>query len=546
MKLVEIRDLDGPNLFLPVPAVKIEFASDPAIGDPVLSPEIVDRLRRSRVAVDDDLEPDSPLGDALIDAVQLLHVRMGAVRPECAWRALETPGHVAMAFEWERRSFALAVARLISDCVTGDGTTTPVKPEELSSLLGLPVSPDDTPEWVRDVERRVPIVGITGTNGKTTTTRLISHVLREAGRSVGWSSSSGVYIDGSQVLEGDYTGPSGARRVLQEPDLDVAVLETSRGGILLRGIAYESNDVSVFTNVSADHLDLLGVRTIEGLLAVKSIVVRVTKGSGFAILNADDPLVRSLAPEIRATPIFVSRDASNPTVLNHVAAGGIALVLQDGWLTLFRRGQIIPVARVGEIPVSYGGRAMHMVENALCAAGACIALGLDPEEIAAGLASFRNTPDLNPGRLHVYDLGGTTVVIDYAHNEAGLGHLLRFGKTYLGEGGRLVSVIGTAGDRPDDALREIGRLAATESDAVVIKETTKYLRGRGSAAEMTDLLVEGVAGVPGVPWETLATELGGVEAALVDRSPGDVVVVMCIEQTDEVRNLLGNAGTLVS
>lgn len=546
MKLVEIRDLDGPNLFLPMPAVKLEFATGTSTGDPTRTSQILERLRWLGLADDDGLESDVSLGESLIEAVQLIHVRAGAVRPECVWRAIETPGHFALAFEWERRGFALAVAQRIADCVVSERSDHAIDWAELSALLITPAPSGDAPEWVRDTERRVPIVGITGTNGKTTTTRLISHVLRESGRSVGWSSSSGVYINGELVLEGDYTGPSGARRVLRESDLDVAVLETARGGILLRGIAYESNDVSVFTNISPDHLDLLGVQTVEGLLEVKSIVVRVTKASGFVVLNADDPLVRSLAPTIRATLVFVSKDAGNVTVANHVAAGGIAIVRRDGALTLLRHGQETVVARVVDIPVSYGGRATHMVENALCAAGACIALGLTPEEIGAGLASFRNTPELNPGRLHVYDVAGTTIVIDYAHNEAGLGQLLRFGKTYLGASGRLVSVIGTAGDRSDDALREIGRLAGSESDSVVIKETTKYLRGRESAAGMTLLLIEGVELTPNIPYVIQGTELGGVEAALEGRSPGDVVVVMCIEQPDEVRDLLKNAGTLVS
>ncbi len=545
MKLVEIRDLDGPNLFLPVPAIKIEFEGDSS-ASPRLTGEIEARLRGIGVFSDDESTDDASLGDALIEAVEIIYQRSGFRAPETAWRKLETPGHWVLAFEWRRRAFALAVAERIVAAVAGPPTDTDQANGDLTRLLTDPPLEDDVPGWVRDEDRTIPVVGITGTNGKTTTTRLLAHVLREAGRSVGWSSTSGVYINGELVLEGDYTGPSGARRVLKEPGLDVAVLETARGGILLRGLAYESNDVSVFTNVSADHLDMLGVRSIEGLLAVKATVVRATRRGGVAVLNADDPLVRSLAPEIHATPMFVSRDPSNPTVVNHVAAGGKAIVVRDGVMTLIHGQAAVAITNVANIPMSYGGRAAHMVENALCAAGAAIALGLTIPEIAAGMASFRNTPALNPGRLHIYETNGTTVVLDYAHNEAGLKHLLTFGRSFVRKGGKLVSVIGTAGDRSDEALRSIGEIAAESSDYVVIKETIKYLRGRENAAGMTALMAEGVGRVPGVPWGRAPTELSGVELALEGRRPGDTVVVMCIEQPDDVRAMLESIGTLVS
>ena len=375
MKLVEIRDLDGPNLFLPVPAIKIEFEADNA-APPRLTREIEVRLRGIGIASDDESDDDASLGDALIEAVEIIHQRAGARVPETAWRKLETLGHWVLAFEWRRRAFAVAVAQRIAAAVTATSLDERELGRDLRQLLADPATSDDVPAWVRDTDRTVPIVGITGTNGKTTTTRLLAHVLREAGKSVGWSSTSGVYINGNLVLEGDYTGPSGARRVLKEPGLDVAVLETARGGILLRGIAYESNDVSVFTNVSADHLDMLGVRSIEGLLAVKATVVRATRRGGVVVLNADDPLVRSLAPELHASVLFVSRDAQNPTVANHIATGGSAIVVQEGVMTHLRGLDATSITRVADIPMAYGGRADHMVENALCAAGAAFALGL--------------------------------------------------------------------------------------------------------------------------------------------------------------------------
>lgn len=546
MQLVEIRDLDGPNVFLLRPAIKLELE----VGRRDLTREALGeiRVRFEPLGISDESRSGGvgTLSELFSDAVRTMHQRAGVEAPEVVWRPLEAEDHYVLAFEWTRRRFARRVAEIAAGFGLGEICDVDSAVSELTLLLATPAEAADIPEMVADAERQVPIIGITGTNGKTTTTRLCAHILREAGRSVGWSSSSGVYIDGEQVLSGDYTGPSGARRVLQEPGLDVAVLETARGGILLRGVAYESNDVSVFTNVSADHLDMLGIRTIDGLTAVKSTVVRVTRPGGYAVLNADDSLVRGCAGGLRATPVLVSRRDDNTAVRNHVLAGGTALFVRDGALIYRRRGGEEQITTVAEIPVTYSGRAGHMLENAICAAAACLALGLSPNEVKAGLSTFRNTPELNPGRLHVYDVLGTTVVVDYAHNEAGLKHLLEFGKTYLGEDGRTVSVIGTAGDRSDEALREIGRLAGEQSDEVVIKETARYLRGRESAREMTQLLARGVESAEHAAWSEAASELAGVEQALVGRRAGDVVVVMCIEQMDEVRSLLAQAGHLVS
>jgi cyanophycin synthetase len=173
---------------------------------------------------------------------------------------------------------------------------------------------------ITDAERRIPAIAVTGTNGKTTTTRLIGHMFMQQGKHVGWSSTSGVYIDGEEVIAGDYSGPSGARRVLTDPSVEVAVLETARGGILLRGLACESNDVSVFTNISGDHLNLHGVRTVEGLAEVKAVVVHTTRPDGVAVLNADDPLVMSATRDTRAGPLLFALDENNAAVARHRAS----------------------------------------------------------------------------------------------------------------------------------------------------------------------------------------------------------------------------------
>ena len=521
MRVVEVRDLDWPNLFLLAPAIKLELADDPGDDHP------------------------AEFAASVIEACRALHRAAGHEPPQVVWRELESPGHRALAFGWSRRRFALRVADLVGRIATGGPFDLAAAGLELTAILAEAPDRDDAPQLVRDAERSVPIVGVTGTNGKTTTTRLIAHVLRQSGQKVGWSSSSGVYIEGEEVLRGDYTGPGGARRVLEEPGIDVAVLETARGGILLRGIAYESNDVGVMINISEDHLGLHGINTVAGLLATKATVVKVTRSTGTVVLNADDALVASLVDQVAAPVLFVSRRDDNPVVLTHTSGGGRALVVRDGIALEHHRGTERPLVDLADVPITHGGKAPHMVENALCAAGACLGLGLSAADVAEGLRTFRNSPDQNFGRLNVYDVGGRTVIVDYAHNEAGLENLLALAGALRGDGGRLISIIGTAGDRRDDALRELGRIAAATSDEVVIKETTKYLRGR-TAEEMNRLLGEGATAGGKTPRRYEPGEIEAMAGVLNETTAGDVVAMMCIEDLEDVRRLLLERGTLTS
>ncbi|MCC6791384.1 MAG: Mur ligase [Thermomicrobiales bacterium] len=394
---------------------------------------------------------------------------------------------------------------------------------------------------VTDRERRIPAAAITGTNGKTTTTRLLAHILMRAGRHVGWSSTSGVYIDGVEVLHGDYSGPSGARRVLNDPAVDVGVLETARGGILLRGLACESNDVSVFINISADHLNLHGIQTIKGLAEVKAVVCQTTRAEGVAVLSADDPLVVASTNAIRAEKFYFTRQPFNPVVDSSVRNGGRALISRDGRIDLVRGGVAATICRLDEAPITFSGRAAHMVENAMAAAGAALGLGLSIEQIRTGLGSFRSTTEQNLGRLNVFEVDGVTVVLDFAHNEAGLAVLLGFAEQFRGSSGRIAAVIGTAGDRTDESLREIGRIAGAGADRVIVKRTKKYERGRTND-EMIQLHREGAALAGLSEVEVSENELDGLAMALSASRPGDVIALMCQEQMEEMAAELGRIG----
>jgi cyanophycin synthetase len=543
MRLVEIRDLDGPNLFLLQPAIKLELE----IAEADLARDAIAALatRMEPLIPSDDERAGgvAGLGEFLVAACADLHERAGVAFPEMRWVEMETPGHWSLTFGWERRRFALGLAQLLAAAATGEEVDLPAAIEDLRDLLKTGEDdPDDRPGMIRNEDRTIPVVAVTGTNGKTTTTRLIAHILRGVGRKVGWTSTVGVFIEGEMVLEGDYTGPAGAWRALSEPGLDVAVLETARGGILLRGMACESNDVSVMINISGDHLGLHGVQTLEGLAEVKSVVLRTTRPDGWVVLNADDPLVRAQATSLHAPIIWVTQDPENPTVVAHRHAGGRAVVTADGMMIETRGEETHQIGRLEEMPITFGGTARHMIENALCAAAATLALDLDREAIGQGLRTFGATPEDNPGRLHVYDLNGATVILDYAHNEVGLRHLLAMARGYLAADGRLTAIIGTAGDRTDEALREIGRLAAEQTDRVIVKETRRYLRGRASVDEMTALYLEGVAGGGDTPHVVASSEPEALEIALRDLQPGDVVAMMCIESGPESRARLEELG----
>lgn len=316
--------------------------------------------------------------------------------------------------------------------------------------------------------------------------------------------------------------------------------------MLLRGLGYEENDVSVVTNVSADHLGLHGVLTIEGLAEVKSLVPRTTREGGFAVLNAGDPRVLAMRKHIRARPFLISAQAALPEVREHIDDGGWALTVEEGQVHWWHDGKKDIVTSLTDIPVTFGGRAPHMLENALCAAAGCLALGLECEQVRAGLSAFQSNPRDNHGRLNLYEVDGVTVIIDFAHNEAGLKHLLGFAQHFRREGGGITAVIGTAGDRDDEAFHAIGRLAALHADRVIKKDTKKFLRGR-QPGEMLKLLQVGIdSAATGVPVEDAASEREGCLRAFEHARAGDVVAVMCVEDYDYLLDYLNEHGSPIS
>lgn len=520
MRIVEIRDLDGPNLFLMAPAIKIE------LGD-----------------VSDHQQVD--IIDRLIDTVRDLHTAVGIDPPETAYRRMQTPGHISVAFGWNRRSFAERLGSFAAEAVLGESPDREHMVQDLRRLLADEPDEDDAPQVVHPSGDRAPIISVTGTNGKTTTSRLLDFVLRHAGYRVGLTSSAGVYIDNKQVQEGDYSGPSGARRVLNDPSVEYAVLETARGGLLLRGCGYAAADVAVVTNVTSDHLGLHGINTIEGLAAVKAIVARNVKPGGFCILNANNTYTLAMRDVTPGRPVLFSRNIDSDVMREHIAQGGAAISKdEEKNVHWYQDGESRFVTTLDEIPMTFGGKAPHQVENALAAIAALIGVGLPISQIHDGIAAFRSTAANSRGRLNLFEVNGGTVIVDFAHNEAGLSSLLDFARNYVGEGGRLIAVVGTAGDRDDESLRAIARTGVEKADLVVLKDSVRYLRGRESG-DMLAIMRNAIRGADTEVREA-PTERDATFAMVDELQPGDVIAVMCVEDYDYILHELGKIGEVVA
>lgn len=386
----------------------------------------------------------------------------------------------------------------------------------------------------------VPTVAVTGTNGKTTVTRLVAHIGRCAGLRVGWCNTDGIYLDGELVEPGDWAGPGGARRVLTLPGIELAVLETAQGGIRRRGVGVAHYDVAVVTNVSADHLGG-GVDTLDQLADVKATIVRFTRPSGCLVLNAEDPRVLSMRRWSRADPFLFALDPKAPGLRDAQRGGGRSATVINDELTVLEHDQVNHLLPVVEAPITLAGTSRCNVANALAAVAAGHGAGLPRRALIDALRTFLPGPGLNPGRLNIFDLAGRTVIIDRALNPGALHSLLEVCHSLRAPGKRIRIVVGTGADRTDELIRSLGELAARRADQVVIGEKERNLRLRGPG-EMTRLFRAGAAaaGVTDVPVHP--TELVALGAIVAEAVPGDVSALMCHAERDEVFAWLGQRG----
>ncbi|MEO1131571.1 MAG: cyanophycin synthetase [Cyanobacteria bacterium J06639_1] len=371
-------------------------------------------------------------------------------------------------------------------------------------------------------ETRIPIISVTGTNGKTTTTRLIAHIFKGTGKRVGFTTTDGVYVQNHLVAKGDMTGPYSARLVLRDPTVEIAVLETARGGILREGLAFSECDIGIVLNVSGDHLGLRGINTLEDLAKVKSVVPETVTESGYAILNADDELVAGMAEHVRSKVAYFSMNPENEIVRQHVSTGGIAAVYENGYISILRGTWTLRVEKAIDIPVTLSGKAGFMIANILPATLSAYLQGVPIEDIRVALGTFSNSVAQTPGRLNVFDVGEFQVLIDYAHNAAGYEAIHDVVERWHPR--RAIGVIGGPGDRRDRDLTELGEIAARMFDRAIIKEDDD-LRDR-DPGETAGLLEGGWKSVAdNKKLDIIHDEVEAIQTALDRAESGDLVVI---------------------
>lgn len=378
---------------------------------------------------------------------------------------------------------------------------------------------------------RIPIISITGTNGKTTTTRLIAHILKGSGRTVGFTTTDGTYIQNQQITQGDNTGPVSAQLVLKDPTVDVAVLETARGGIIRAGLGFDHCDIGVVTNIAADHLGMKDVNTLEDLARVKSVVPRAVSRKGYAVLNAEDPHVFKMRERVDGQVVYFSMDENHPNIERQARRGRVSCVYENGYVTILKGRWKVRIEKASNIPLTYGGRAEFMIQNVLAATLACFVHGVSLEDLRVGLTTFNAGIAQTPGRLNFIEVGDVTVLMDYAHNPAGLRGLTSF-VTKMPYKYRTI-LLNVAGDRRDDDIREFGKIAGDAFDRIVIRKG-HYLRGRTEESIYT-LLQEGIAQSDASPQvRIIAESRDAMLHAIKNGRKGELVVTLADRVPDDI------------
>jgi len=381
---------------------------------------------------------------------------------------------------------------------------------------------------------RIPIIGITGTNGKTTTTRLFAHIAQSSGFSTGYTTTDGIYINNKNVYPGDTTGPASAEFILKDPSVEFAVLETARGGILRSGLCYSECDIAIVTNIKEDHLGLNDIHTLEDLANVKAVVPRTVKKDGWAILNAEDEYCRKIAEELDCNVAYFALDSENPFVKMLIGEGRTVGVFENGFLTIVQNGERVRIAPVQNVPLTRGGEIKFMVANALAASLGAYLWGFTPLQIAASLQSFIPGYDLTPGRMNLFELRRFNVLVDYAHNPHGYTAVEDYIQNISAR--RKVGIISGVGDRRDEDIRECAAIAGRMFDHIIIRQEAD-LRGN-TEEKIIALLLEGLNGSnKKVTYEIIPDEADAIQHALTIAEEGDFVVALT-EQITTVVNVI--------
>lgn len=544
MTVVELRVLDGPNLYFTRPAIKLTLGVTPWLAMPE---ERAQRLTQ-RAGFTSVASPGVPMSDqrrryVARFAVHLTRALADATATHLAIRGRPgpEPEQVVIAFVWRRQraaeAFARELAPLLELCLDGRRSVQRALAEAAHRLDRVEPGPAPTV-----LSPEIPIIAVTGTNGKTTTVRLIAQLARAAGHDVAYTTTDGVYRDDELVEAGDYSGFSGAAKALAQPGIGIAVLETARGGILLRGIGTDHNDVAVVTNVTEDHLDQYGIRTLDQLAEVKSTITRITRPDGWDVLNADDPRVLAMRRQAAGRPWLFSLYADHPAIRTTLAEGGRAISVLDGALVVMTsRRHVQRLLPVVDVPVTLAGISSNNLRNAMAAAAAALGAGIPEAAVVDGLRSFVLDPERNPGRANLFEIDGRVVVVDYAHNEEGMRGLIEISQGLRVPAGRVLLAFGSAGDRTNAIIHRLGYTAARGPDQVAIAELHRYLRGR-DPQDLVRRLQAGLTdgGKPHAP--VFPTELEALEWMLTTSGANDVIAITALAQRPEVFQYLRDRG----
>ncbi|HEX8268859.1 MAG TPA: cyanophycin synthetase [Flavobacterium sp.] len=378
---------------------------------------------------------------------------------------------------------------------------------------------------------RIPIIAVTGTNGKTSTTRLLAHIIKTSGFKTGFTTTDGIYINDTLHEKGDTTGPVSAKYLLKDSSVEFAVLETARGGILRNGVAFEYCDVGVITNIKEDHLGLNDIHTLEELANVKSVVVRSVKQDGWAILNAEDEHSMRIASELNCNVAYFTMDPNGQQFNDLIASGNVVATLDHGTVVICKGTERVEIENVANIPITMQGKIRFMVANSLAASLAAYSWGISVENIKEGLQTFIPSAEAIPGRMNIFEFKDFRVMIDYAHNPHGFAAIEDF-LTHI-EAPKKIGIISGVGDRRDDDIREYARIAARMFDHIIIR-TKLDLRGR-TRDELIGLLVEGIESLDkNVTYEVVLEEQDAIRHAIRIAGKGDFVVAL----TDEISEIL--------
>lgn len=372
------------------------------------------------------------------------------------------------------------------------------------------------------VDSRIPIVAVSGTNGKTTTTRLIAHIVRMRGYKVGYTTTDGVYVQNRLLMTGDCTGPASAEFVLRDPTVNFAVLECARGGLLRAGLGFRRCDIGIVTNVAEDHLGLKGIHTIEQLAKVKGVIPEVVLPTGFAILNADDDLVYNMRENVKGSVALFSMDENNERIRRHAENGGLSAIYENGYITIMKGEWKIRITKAVNVPLTMGGKASFMIQNVLPAALTAYIREFPIEDIKVALESFMPSPSQTPGRLNLFQFKNFQVMLDYAHNPAGLRALANLVKKM--EGSPKVGIIAGVGDRRDEDIRALGAIAAEMFDEIIIRQD-RNLRGKAEK-ELIALMEEGINSIDtNKPRKVIRSEAEAITHAIENAKNGSLIVL---------------------